>query len=392
MYICDCCQKNNFYKILDLGKQPFANKYFIEDELSKEKTQQMDINFCLNCFTANTNTIISRDYMFKNYFYLSSVNNELVTHFKKLANKIPPYAKLLDVGSNDGILLKLCKKKNIDTLGIDPSENVGKIANDQGLETIIGFFDNENVDFIINKYGQFDFVVASSIFTHVDNPSNFIENIYKVLSKDGTFILEIEYIYNIISKYEFERFYFDRPFYYSVTGIHKLITRYGLFIDNIEEISPHGGSLRFYIKKIKNQKSNQDLFFEKEFNYFRKESITNYQNKITQLSISFKKFLEDCKFKKKKVAAFGCPARFSTITNFADIDRDLINYVVDDNILKAGKLSPGKHIPIYPRKYMLDNEPDLIIVFAYEYFKSINTFTKNFNVEQYKPIPLIKLN
>ena len=191
--------------------------------------------------------------MFEEYFYLSSVNNELVKHFHELSNMIPENSKVLDIGSNDGILLRPLIKKKIKALGIDPSVNVGKIANENGLPTIIGFFDDQNTQLIYEKYGKFDYIIASSIFTHVISPDDFIKNLKKILKIDGTFILEIEYIKNILSGLEFERFYFDRPFYYSILGVKELFSKHNLFINKIEEITPHGGSLRFFIshKKMK---------------------------------------------------------------------------------------------------------------------------------------------
>ena len=120
------------------------------------------------------------------YFYLSSVNKELVDHqiiIKYHSKRMYTF----DIGSNDGIFLKPLIEKGVTAIGIDPSKNVGKIANDNNLETVTGFFDEKNTNFILNKYGKSDYIVAS-IFTHVENSHEFIENICKLLKTDSIYI------------------------------------------------------------------------------------------------------------------------------------------------------------------------------------------------------------
>jgi len=391
MKFCSCCgEKKSVF--IDLGNQPYANKYPLLNNLQKEFLNNLTILICENCFSCSTKSIAPRDEMFEEYFYLSSVNKELVSHFDDLAKMIPKESNVLDIGSNDGILLKPLIEKGINAIGIDPSANVGELANKKGLKTIIGFFDEKNTKKIINEYGRFDYVIASSIFTHVEDPNSFISNLVEILEDDGTFILEIEYIRNIVSNIEFERFYFDRPFYYSIKGIQKIFEKYNLFIQKIEEINPHGGSLRFYISKLKKTSDKIEELIKSESNFFKSNLNNKFQKLARNEADKLKKFLKNAKNEGKKVIGFGCPARFSTITNFANIDSELLPFVIDDSPIKQGKLSPGKHIPIVSRNFLKDFEPDVIMVFAYEYFNSIYEFTSQFSAEHFKPIPLTKLD
>lgn len=393
MIACPCCESITKFELINLGKQPFANKYPSETNIEFEQLNDLSIQICNYCYTASTNSIASRETMFEEYFYLSSINHELVEHFNILAKKIPPSTKLLDVGSNDGIFLRPLLRNGVKAIGIDPSENVGRIANENGLKTIIGFFDDKNTQQILDKFGKFDYVVASSIFTHVEDPIQFIKNLKKIIKDTGQFILEIEYVKNIVSNIEFERFYFDRPFYYSIKGIKKIFEKFDLHINEIEDISPHGGSLRFIISKNKYPSNpyvekllkNEDIFFKQIF----KSSFQNIAFKEAQ---KFKDYLILQNDHKKKVIAFGCPARFSTLTNFINIDSSLLPYVIDDSPIKQNKLSPGKHIQIKDRGFLEVFKPEIIIVFAYEYFNSIYDYTKKFNAKHFKPVPLTKLD
>ena len=143
---CKICGSKKIYDVIDLGKQPLANKYPKNNqEIKKEKKFHLKVLFCYKCKSAQIKKIISRQIMFKDYYYLSSVNQGLVKHFESLAKKLKKSNFVLDIGSNDGILLKPLKRLGVKAIGIDPSENIGKIANDRGLATIIDFFNYKSV-------------------------------------------------------------------------------------------------------------------------------------------------------------------------------------------------------------------------------------------------------
>ena len=172
---CNLCG-SNCSVLADLGNQPLANKYpSKEKDISSEKFWNLKALICDKCFCGQLNQIIDRSEMFEDYYYLSSINPELQDHFNDLATKLKKHNFVLDVGSNDGILLRPLKALDTRCLGIDPSINVGKIANDQGLETIVDFFTMNSAKKIISKYGHPDAIVASSIFTHLEEPKEFIK-------------------------------------------------------------------------------------------------------------------------------------------------------------------------------------------------------------------------
>ncbi len=382
-----CGSKCNL--LADLGQQPLANKYpKNEQEISLEKFWNLKAYICSDCFCGQLNQIIDRSEMFEDYYYLSSVNHELNEHFISFASELSNFKFVLDVGSNDGILLRPLKKNGTRCLGIDPSVNVGKIANDEGLETIIDFFNEESATFINDKYGKPDAIVASSIFTHLEEPKEFISCLESLIADEGTVFIEIEYLVNLIDKYQFERFYFDRPFYYSVTSMKKIFEANDLILSKVEEISPHGGSLRLSFNKrtlAVNIDESVERFLKLERDKFNIKNIKKFQRSIDDFATDLVNLLNSNSG--LNVAGFGAPARLATITNFAKVDSKLLPYVVDDSPLKVGKFSPGMHIPILSREDMIQKKPDIIIVFAYEYIESIYEFTRQFNVPHYQPIP-----
>ncbi len=391
---CRVCNSKTISEVLNLGKQPLANKYpKNKKEIINEKKFNLKIIFCSKCRSAQIKKIINRNILFEDYYYLSSVNKKLKEHFSVLANKLRKYKFVVDIGSNDGILLNPLKKLKINAIGIDPSINVGKIANDKGLETFIGFFDKNIIKKILKKYSKPDLIIASSVITHLENPIKFAKNIKSFLQEKGDLIVEIEYLQNFLKNLEFERFYFDRPFYYSANSINTLFKSVGMTLYDIEKIEMHGGSLRCYIKNVNKYKktSRCNKILSDELKKLNLKSINNFNIKIYKESKRFKNQLINLKKNGQNIIGYGAPARVSTITNVANIGPDLIDYIIDDSPLKQNRFSPGKHIKIVPKKNNINNKINNVVVFAYEYFDDIKKKFKNKNITFFKPIPFGKI-
>ncbi len=391
---CKICNSNQIHEVIDLGKQPLANKYPKSERFFlKEKKFVLKILFCVNCRAAQIKKIVNRNILFEDYYYLSSINKKLREHFENLALKLKKYNFVVDIGSNDGVLLNPLKKMGIKSIGVDPSINVGKIANNKGLKTYIGFFDKLMIKRILKENEKPDLIVASSVVTHLENPKKFAMNIKNFLDDNGTLIIEIEYLQNFLKNNEFERFYFDRPFYYSANSILKLFENVGMKLYDIEKIDIHGGSLRCYINKDMKYKVTKrcQKILVNENTKLNLKTFRTFNNQIYKHSRYFKNQLIKFTKDKKIIIGYGAPARVSTITNVSKIDSNLIKYIIDDSSLKQNRYTPGMHIKILPRKNNLNNTINIVIVFAYEYFSDIKKLFKSKKIKFYKPIPFSKL-
>ena len=387
---CKICDSIKVFEVLDLGKQPLANKYPKNTkEIQNEKKFNLKILFCKKCKSAQIKKIINRNYLFEDYYYLSSVNKKLKNHFENLSKKLTKYRFIVDIGSNDGILLNPLKKLKINSIGIDPSKNVGKIANDRGLKTFIGFFDTPIIKKILKQYSKPDLIIASSVVTHLKNPKKFAKNIKQFLEKNGDLIIEIEYLKNFLKNLEFERFYFDRPFYYSAYSLSLMFKKVDMTLYDIEKIDIHGGSLRCFIKNSKNYKKTKRCIkiLNDESKTLNTSLFSIFKNKIFKEAKELKNKLEKINKEGKNIIGYGAPARVSTITNFANIDSKLIDYIIDDSPLKQNRYSPGKHIKILPKRNNIKRKNENVLVFAYEYFDDIKKKFKQSNVTFFKPIP-----
>ena len=381
---------------LDLGMQPLANKYPSDSkEIAAELTYKMEVEFCARCRSAQLSSLVDRELMFQDYYYLSSVNHELCLHFEEFVEtKLKHKSFVLDIGSNDGILLKPLVEHGVRCLGVDPSENVGKIANDKGLETLVGFFNDQTAKIIKEKYGVPDAIVASSVFTHLETPQQFIKDLANLCAPGTSVFIEIEYLHELVLNLQFERFYFDRPHYYSVTGMSALFEKEGFSLIDVSSIKPHGGSIRLeFVKTPSVKEVNESVlnFIDLETENLNFSQLASFASNVQAAADVFKSSLIELRSAGKKVVGYGCPARLATITNFAGIDQRLISEVFEDSPLKANRFTPGMHIPIVKADSFHDFNPDVVIVFAYEYFSSIRRRIHRSSFAYFRPIPFQEL-
>jgi methylation protein EvaC len=387
--ICHLCHHDGSVEFLNLGKQPLANKYPTEAQFSTEEYFPLSVYFCPRCKNVQLGTIISRERMFQDYYYLSSVNGALVRHFENLAHQLVGARFVVDIGSNDGILLNPLKDLGVNAIGIEPSINVSKIANDQGLTTICSFFDAACAAEVEGKFGKADIVVASSVFTHLENPHEFIDAVKELLAPGGRFIIEVEYIGNILRTIQFERFYLDRIFYYSLTSLKYLFAAHGMAVVDVEQIEPHGGSLRVTVQHSDEgaaPSANVTTLLKEEEQALTEHALLVFRESVDKQITAFRDRLRDYKRQNLKVAGYGAPARVSTICNYGGIGPSLIEFTVDDSPLKQHKFTPGTHIPIVANTRLDSQKPDVLVVFAYEYLDDIRKKTSG-SYRYLLPIP-----
>ncbi len=387
---CTLCRQETLVEFLNLGQQPLANKYPKETEFATEDFFPLSIFFCTACKNVQLGQIVSRERMFVDYYYLSSVNPGLVRHFEEFATHMKDARFVVDIGSNDGILLKPLKELGVKAIGVEPSVNVSKIANDAGLETITSFFDAATVEKIITEHGKSDLVVTSSVFTHVENPHQIIEDVKNLMTDDGAFIIEVEHIGAFVKNTQFERFYFDRPYYYSATSLRNLFALHDMYVADVEHITPHGGSIRVTAHKNGHTAPKSErlqVLLKEEEETLTLDAMKDFKDRSQMYVRAFREKLEEYKKDGVKVAGYSAPARVSTICNYGNIGPDLIEFLVDDSPLKQNRYSPGTHIPIVPKEHLKEHKADVLVVFAYEYLDDIRKKTEGHGYRYLIPIP-----
>jgi len=400
---CRSCGSINTSDFLSLGTQPPANSFLNSKEPDHELCYPLDLVFCRNCTLVqlSEDSYVQRDLLFQYYTYASSIAGGLRTHFEKLAkdisNNISKGGLVVDIGSNDGILLKPLRDLGIKAIGVEPAVNMAKIANEQGLETIHGFLNESIVKRIISKYGFANVITAANVFAHLEDVHGFIENVKALLNEHGIFIIEVQYFADMLKEMTFDNIYHEHVLYYCLKSISSLLDRHGMVIFKVEHISTHGGSIRVYVSKDKRVVEDSVYEIRKLEENMLLDNIETYQSFANQLMVriaEIRSFILDLKEKRKYVVGYGAPAKSSTIINSIGLDNSMIQYIVEDSPLKQGLFTPGSHIPIVDPSMLDKNLPDFIIIFAWNY--SIDIMKK---LEKYKakgvrfiiPMPKLKL-
>src|SRR3989338_9805223 len=253
---CRSCKGNNLQKVISLGSMPPANAFLKKEELnSKEASFPLEVYFCKNCGFVQLVDIVDPELLFRNYVYVSSTSPVFIQHFKELAHriienfKLPKNSLVIDIGSNDGILLRPFKDKGMKVLGIDPAEKIAEIATKNGIETLPVFFTLQVARDVVKKYGKAKVVAATSVFSHIDDIDGFVEGVKELLSGDGIFVIEFYYLYELLEKNQFDTIYHEHLSYFTAKTISKLLHRLGMQVFDVSETDTHGGSLRVFAQK-----------------------------------------------------------------------------------------------------------------------------------------------
>ena len=372
---CRFCQNKLKIIFADLGMSPLANSYVnsIESEVG-EVFFPLKTFVCEKCFLVQLGEFKSPNEIFKDYAYFSSFSSSWVNHAEQYVNSLVKKFNInkknlvVEIASNDGYLLQFFKKKNIPVLGIEPAENVAKNAIKKGIPTITKFFGSKLAKELKKSGKKVDCIIANNVLPHTPELTDFIKGLELLISPNGVIVIQFSaYLIPLIKNGQFDHIYHEHFSYFSLTTIKQILKKFKLEIFDVEELDVHGGSLRLYIKKIgqiKKENSNlkKILNKEKEFGITKKETYRNFQNQILEKKISIWKFFSVAKKEKKKIACYGAPAKGNTMLNYCQIGKDFINFTVDKNPAKQGKLLPGTHIPIFNLKKINEFKPDYLVI------------------------------
>jgi 2-polyprenyl-3-methyl-5-hydroxy-6-metoxy-1,4-benzoquinol methylase len=397
---CRLCFKEDLKHVLHLTPTPPANE-FVKEPVEQE-TFPLDLLECQNCGHVQLSCVVDPNILFKNYVYVSGTSKSFVKHFEDYASKMVKDLELkegstiCDIGSNDGTLLKAFQNLNMKCVGVDPAENIAKEANQNGITTIVGFFNSETSKDVKKYLGEIDLVTANNVFAHADDLHQIVRCVKQILSDEGVFVFEVSYLLDMINKKTFDLLYHEHLSEHHLGPLVNLFKQYGMTIFNVERIETHGGSIRVYVSnshakrafysnfKIiklleeenkaglrigKNIARNYNIILNKASAFLQfSENISDLKNKLCA-------FIEDCKNNHINIIAYGAPAKVTTLLYHFGLTKNNINYIVDDSILKQNLYTPGLHIPVKSSEYMLqdlsNSHKKAVIITAWNFAKDI---------------------
>jgi len=390
---CLCCGSRKLTRIMELGAHPFADTFILKSQLKRRETiLPLNCLLCRKCKHIQTEYFTNprNRYNAFNYSYTSAnsrITREHWIQFAKTVAKKTSITKssfVLEIGSNDGFLVKQFSRFAKTSIGIDASKFMVKLANKNNAKTISGFFNRYNSSKITKKYGYADLIVANNVFNHADEPRNFLDCISRSLKEGGYFVFEVPYWLYGVKKYHFDLIYHEHVNYFTVTSMEQLLDQFPLQVQSVDLVNFHGKSLRVVaqktLKKRKKYSSLQKYIMqEKKEMIFAVGTYKKFMNKIKQ---DRKKFLEEIgKIKDAgiRIVGIGAAAKANTFLNFYNLDNQVIDFITDTSEYKIGKYTPKSRIPIYGDERLVKKKNIYAIV-----------LTWNFSVEFRKK--LLKLN
>jgi len=371
---CQISGSNDLKSIIFLGYLPPPTEMKkINSKIEEETFYPADLVYSPTSRLVQLNTIVNKEILFsKDYAYTSSTTKILRENFQELYNdcnkivKISSSDLVIDIGSNDGNLLGNFKNHHR-VLGITP-EKIGKIAIRKGIPTLIRYFDKPTAKLVLKKYGKAKIITATNVFAHIENVSELMENILKILQKDGVFISESHYLVSLIKTNQYDTIYHEHLRYYSLSSLKYLFDKYGLKIIHAKKINTHGGSIRVYATRSRKFKINKNVkkILSLEKKYLNWKTFNNFRKNVFKSKINLYSILKKIKNKNKKICGIGAPARASTLINYIGLDENIIDYVLEiEGSKKIGNYIPGTKIPILSEKKLFIDQPDFAILFSW---------------------------
>jgi len=370
-------------KILNFGLQPLGNGFLYAKDFKNEYFFPMEIGYSEVSMMFQLLEQPDPEKMFHDHYaFFSSTSSFMARHFREFAqqvmasgciSKVDPF--VVELGCNDGIMLKNFAELEIRHLGIEPSLNVAKVANEHGVRTRSEFFSEALADVIVREEGQADAFLAANVMCHIPDIVGVVKGIKKLLKPTGVVMFEDPYLGDVIAKTSYDQIYDEHVFLFSALSIQYLFGLCGMELIDLQPQKTHGGSMRYVlahqgaypVKEIVNQiltkERAQGLDRLSTFETFRK-NVENSRSDLLAL-------LRDLKAQGKKVVGYAATSKSTTVLNYCGIGPDLIEYICDTTPIKHGKCSPGVHIPVVPYETFKKNPPDYAVLLAWNHAEEI---------------------
>lgn len=375
---CRYCNNLKLSKILDLGYSPPSNAYLVAADLSRdEQLIPLRVLVCDECWLVQIEDYTLPDELFNaEYAYLSSTSSSWVKHAKEYCEKIIQELNLniesmvVEIASNDGYLLTNFLERKIPCYGVEPTASTAKISKTKGINVIEEFFGSVLAENLAKQKKNADLIIANNVYAHVPDINDFTKGLSKLLKPSGVVTLEFPHLLNLLKFNQFDTIYHEHYSYLSLYTVSNIFESHGLRVWSVEEIDTHGGSLRVYgcLKDAPWElKSSVQLVLDKEAQYGLRKLSTycHLQPAADKVRLELNNFLVQQRDNGKKVVAFGAAAKGNTLLNFSKIDSSLVQYVCDNAVSKQGKYLPGSHIPIVDPIKIKNDNPDYILIFAW---------------------------
>jgi methylation protein EvaC len=368
---------------MSFGRMPIANGFIKAEEVDSEYFFDLAPAFCSRCGMFQLMEQPKPEKMFhEQYAYYSSTSRYMQAHFKSFADGVmsdvfagrrDPF--VVELGSNDGIMLRHFAQRGLRHLGIEPSANVAVVARNQGIATVSAFFDARLADDIVAEHGRADAILAANVMCHIPDLPGVAAGVQRLLKPDGVFMFEDPYLGDMIAKTSYDQIYDEHVFIFSATSVRRAFAPYGFELVDVFPQITHGGSVRYMLapKGSRAISTNVDrrLAEEEALGFDRPETYMQFKAKCENSRAALRQTLENLRAQGKRVVGYGATSKSTTVTNYCGITPEQVEFISDTTPIKQDRLSPGMHIPVKPYAEFVKRYPDYALLFAWNHAAEI---------------------
>jgi len=376
---CRICGGESLYPYLDLGTQPPSNSFIAPADATDEKAFPLEVTLCTDCGLSQLRDVVSAEDIFDDYLYLSSTSKPLSQHYAGLVSaalhRFSPIdgELMVDIGCNDGVLLKGYPSERFRLLGIEPS-SAGKYAIEAGFEVVAKFFNETIASEICGSRGGAEIITATNVFAHVDDIQSFAQGIEILLAKDGVFITEFPYLREMVENVYFDTVYHEHLSYLALTPLERLFSDVGLRAFRVErtELGASGPALRLFVCRAEARHPVEEtvpamLADEDAWGICSPAPYDDFARRVAEVKTTIRNIVDGLKGDGHRIGAYCAPAKGNTLLNYVGLGPDDLTAVSDNNELKIGKLTPGSHIAIVDDAAFIDASITHALLLAWNY-------------------------
>ncbi|MCA9390546.1 methyltransferase domain-containing protein, partial [candidate division WWE3 bacterium] len=325
---------------------------------------------------------VNPEKLFRHYLYVPSTSQTMLMHFDAMAADLVERfglqgALTIDVGSNDGTLLRYFQKRGAQVLGIDPAENLAKIANEKGIPTVADFFGPKTAQLVRTQHGGARLITATNCLAHMPDIFHSVNAVSLLLDDDGVFVAEFPYLWDMLDKVEFDTIYHEHYYYLSIMPLVELFRFWGMRIFDVERLPEiHGGSIRVFACKEQASYETTEAVYaitasERIRGFDQPFAYDLFAANVHALQQALREALEGAYRRGERVIGIGAPAKASVLLNSAKINSQLLPHIVDSIPLKQGRLLPGLGIPVHAEEEFEELDADTGLVLPWNFAKEI---------------------
>jgi hypothetical protein len=380
---CRLCGATNLELVLPILPSAIGDAFVSKEQLGEEQELfPLDTYICLECGHLQNLDIVDPEILFRNYTYRTSASMGLVEHFRKYAEAvvngldIPKDSLVVEIGSNDGSLLKAYKAHGMRVIGVDPAKSIAINATKEGIKTLPEFFTYSIAQSILVESGPAKLMCANNVFAHADNITDIVKGIRSLLAPDGAFVFEVSYVPDIIDNFVFDTIYHEHVSHHALIPLERFFNSLDMTLFDVERVSTKGGSIRGFAQPLstgqrtKSERLVQMVAEEDRRGISRPEIYRTFYQDIEQRKKTVLAYLDKAIAEGKTVAAYGASTTTTTLLYHFELQSRL-KFIVDDNPVKYDMYSPGAHIPVFPSSKLYETPPDIVVILAWMYSATI---------------------